>query len=91
MTKLTELTKINNFAQGIRKQPFYPWNTTIYTGLMGQVFNGILSLINQVVYYNNPHPKYKTPAPYQDSSSKIYVKMGKNAMSSTMLIGSPFI
>lgn len=69
----------------------YPWNTAIYVGLVGQAINGLLGLTNQIVYNNNSNPKYHSATPYDDTSSRLYIRAGHNAMCSTMSIGSPFI
>ena len=69
----------------------YPWNTAMYSSLVSQSLNGVLGLINQIIYNNNPNPLYRKANVYNDNSSKVYVRAGKNAMSSTMSFGNPFI
>ncbi|GAA5414428.1 hypothetical protein [Ureaplasma ceti] len=91
MNKLNLQQKIAVQAQGFAATRIYPWNTALYAGLVGQALNGFLALINQMVYNNNTHPKYHTATAYDDHSTRLYIRAGHNAMSSTMSIGSPFI
>lgn len=89
MNKLELKNKQILFGGAVPK--IYPWNNALYLGFMGQSVNGILGLINQIVYFSNPNPKYKTPTLYNDNSSRIYIRAAKNALGSTMAFGSPFI
>ena len=69
----------------------YPWNNVIYTGLIGQSCNSILSLINQIIYNNNPNPYYSYSSIYNDSESKIFVRAQSMPLKSTLSFGSPYI
>lgn len=86
------MTKVNNTTKhDIVGGSKYPWNNVIYTGLIGQSINSVLSLINQIVYNNNPNPYYKYSSIYNDSASKVYVRAQSTALKSTLSLGNPFL
>lgn len=91
MIKLVREQKQKLCAGFAATPKLYPWNTALYLGFLGQSLNGVLGLINQLVYHFNPNPKYRTPNVFNDSSSKIYIRAAKNALGSTISFGSPFI
>jgi len=43
-------------------------------GLVGQSINSVLSLINQIIYHNNPNPYYTRSSIYNDSASRLFVR-----------------
>lgn len=86
------MTKLNSNQKSIiLGSGKYPWNNVIYTGLIGQSCNSILSLINQIIYNNNPNHYYSYSSIYNDSASKIFVRAQSLALKSTLSFGSPYI
>ena len=81
----------SNKKEEIVAGKIYPWNGAMYTSLIGQSLNSVLGLVNQIVYNNNPDPLYRKANVYNDNSSRVYVRAGKNALSSTMSFGNPYI
>lgn len=68
----------------------YPWNTSLYTAMGCQAVNSVLGLVNQIIYNTNPNPEMKSSKIYDDTSSKMYLRAGKNALTSTLSYGSPY-
>lgn len=68
----------------------YPWNTSLFTAMGCQAVNSILGLVNQIIYNNNSNPAFKTSKSYDDTSSRMYIRASKNALSSTLSYGSPY-
>lgn len=85
MKTLSYETKIKLSGMGT-----YPWNTTLYTAMGCQAVNNVLGLINQIIYNTNENPRYNTAKIYDDTSSKMYLRAGKNALSSTISYGSSY-
>lgn len=85
MKALSYESKINLSGLGS-----YPWNTTLYAAMSCQAINSVLGLVNQIIYNTNENPKYKTAKIYDDTSSKMYLRAGKNALSSTISYGSSY-
>lgn len=68
----------------------YPWNTSLYAAMGSQAINSVLGLVNQIVYNTNLNPLSSSSKIYDDTSSKMYLRAGKNALSSTLSYGSPY-
>lgn len=69
----------------------YPWNNVLYTGIIGQSINSVLSLINQIVYNNNPNPFYSNHSIYNDSASKLFVRAQSAPLKSVISFGNPYL
>ncbi len=85
MKLLNNEKKSNIYASGI-----YPWNATLYTAMGCQAINSVLGLINQIIYNNNSSPVYRTSKTYDDTSSRMYIRANKNAISSSLSYGNPY-
>ena len=87
MNKINLNERLNKY--GGKGLMAYPWNNVIYASIGMQSINSLLSLTNQIVYNNNDNPLYKTSTMYDNTSSRMYLRAGKNALSTTMSFGSP--
>ena len=78
----------SNMVAGAAK---YPWNNVLYTGIIGQSINSVLSLINQIIYNNNPNPLYSHHSIYNDSGSKLFVRAQSAPLKSVISFGNPYL
>lgn len=67
------------------------WSTGLSIGLIGGSINSVLSMINQIIYNNNPNPYYNTSSVYNDSASRLYIRGQSYVSRSTISFGTPYL
>lgn len=86
MRALTEIQKQQMQAGAINN-----WTNVMGIGLVGQSINSVLSLINQIIYHNNPNPYYSRSSIYNDSASRLFVRAQQMPWKLTLSFGSPYL
>lgn len=88
MRKISTSIKENIVAGSVMSPT---WSSVMSIGLIGQSINSVLSLINQIVYNNNPNPYYNWHSVYNDSASRLFVRAQNYPSKATMSFGNPFL
>ncbi len=88
MQKLQNKEK-ENICGGAMKSNFF-WNKAAGLSMISGSVVGVLNLVNQNIYYNNPNPAFSSPSMYHNTSPRTYVRASPNGYNSKINFGIPF-
>ncbi len=88
MKKLEIESKLD-ITGGAMKSNFF-WNKAAGLSMISGSMIGVLNLVNQNIYYNNPNPAFSSPNMYRNTSPKTYIRAAPNGYNTKINFGIPF-